>query len=282
MLSRIVSSAWMGVVALAWMAPLGCSSSGGDAEEESTPAESDLVGGKPDLRWAASGYLASGSSMGDLDRSKPACGATLIAPNVVVTAAHCILDEHKTFAFGTGDTGSGPLVRVAERHIHPKFHAEAQGSIDLVHALRKYDVAYLVLEKAVDFAEPAELADEAPSSGCTIQAIGYRASSGGKAVRASTPACVMFRLTLGTDPIFEVHPAENSALCVADGDEGSAVVSRSAEGRTKLVGFFVGSVTQGVTDCVRGTQFLNGYESAFGYRDFFREGIANASSRLGH
>ena len=38
-----------------------------------------------------------------------------------------------------------------------------------------------------------------------------------------------------------------------------------------LRGIYVGSVTQGITDCRGGTQYLNGYESVFGYRDFLRE-----------
>ncbi len=37
----------------------------------------------------------------------------------------------------------------------------------------------------------------------------------------------------------------------------------------RIHGIKNGSVTQGVTDCVRGSQYLNGYESAYGYREFF-------------
>jgi hypothetical protein len=37
----------------------------------------------------------------------------------------------------------------------------------------------------------------------------------------------------------------------------------------------VGSVTQSLTDCRAGTQFLDGYESMFGYGDFLRAGIAS-------
>src|SRR5690606_14188917 len=114
--------------------------------DDETRVESELVGGRRDLRWASSGYLARGPSMADLDLSKPTCGATLIAPNVVVTAAHCVADDDATFAFGAGDTASGPLVRVVERHVHPSYRPEPQQPVDLVHALRKYDVAYLVLE----------------------------------------------------------------------------------------------------------------------------------------
>jgi hypothetical protein len=251
---------------------------GGDSEEIAAD-DAEIVGGTRDLRWSASGYLLRGSSMETLDRSKPACGATLIAPNVAVTAAHCVLDANATFAFGTGDVGAGPLVRVKERRAHPKFHAEAQGSVDLVHALRKYDVGVLILESAVEGVTPARLPDEKPSLGCNLRAIGYHADAArSPSLRRSAPACTVLRLTLGTDPIFEVHPRGRAALCHADGDEGSSVFDESQE-RNILRGIYVGSVTQGITDCRGGTQYLNGYESIYGYGDFLREQIASASGR---
>jgi len=253
----------------------GCASPTDSADAD--PAESSedpLVGGSRDLRWSAAGYLArNDGAPGRVD-----CGATLIAPRVVVTAAHCVLRASSSaWSFGVGDPGTGPTFRVLETHVHPKFHAEAQGTIDLVHALRKYDVAYLVLASPVPNVVPATLPTEAPKMGCSIQAIGYHADTeGSPQVRKSTPACIMFRVTLGQDPIFEVHPQRSSGLCAADGDEGSPVMVRDQD-RAVLVGFYVGSVTQGITDCRRGVQFLNGYESAFGYREFFGEAIARTA-----
>jgi hypothetical protein len=252
---------------------IGCAAPAGDASDDSDNTEDQLVGGTREQRWAGSGFLVRGPSMERLDTSRVACGATLIAPRVVVTAAHCVVDAGATFAFGTGDVGATPFVRVVERHAHPEFHAEAQGDFDLTHALRKFDVAYLVLERAVDFAAPAELIAEKPPIGCNVQAIGWRAEGSAKPVRKSTPACILFRVQLGQDPIFEVHPAAGSALCHVDGDEGSPVVRREG-GKHVLVGIYVGSVTQSFTDCRKGTQFLDGYESMFGYGDFLREGIA--------
>jgi hypothetical protein len=235
-----------------------CSSSA-SSDDEGATAGSDIVGGTRDLRWPASGYLVSGN-----DR----CSGTLISPNVVVTAGHCVLraEDEKSWSFGTGETG-GTLVKVAERHVHPEFHPRPDGTFDVPYYLRKNDVAYLVLEHAVS-TKPAEIPDAEPEAGCNVQAIGYHDGA-----RMSTPACVLFNVQLGDDPIFEVHPQNKSGLCNADGDEGSPVVLRD-DSRDVLVGFYVGSVTQGITDCKKSVQFLDGYESAFGYRAFFQEGIA--------
>ncbi|MBL8606467.1 MAG: trypsin-like serine protease [Myxococcales bacterium] len=230
-------------------------------------SEDELVGGRRDLRFAAGGYLSHSSSPDAVS-----CGATLIAPRVAVTAAHCVLAKKDgTWSYGVGEIGK-PAAKVAEVHVHPNFHAEKQGAIDLTHALRKFDVAYVVLDRAVAGVTPAKLPEVAPKMGDVVQATGYSSPPSPK--RRSTPAKVMVTLSLAGDPIFEVHPMNDSALCVADGDEGSAVFTGTGK-EPVLVGFFVGSVTQGMTDCVRGSQYLNGYESAYGYREFFAEAIAS-------
>lgn len=246
-------------LALLMIGVAGCAAESGDGAANET---SDLVGGARDSRWAASGYLAKGDG-------KVACGATLIAPKVVVTAAHCVTDAKASFVFGIGDLGKGESARVVERHAHPDFHPESQGMFDITHALRNYDVAYLVLDHAITSATPAALPAEEASMSDEVQAIGYQ---GG--LRKSTPAYVTIQVELGHDPIIEAHPAENSALCIDDGDDGSALVTRDAS-KPVLVGIFVGSVTGGFTDCKRGAQYLNGYESAFGYADFLSKGIAS-------
>ena len=51
--------------------------------------------------------------------------------------------------------------------------------------------------------------------------------------------------------------------------------------RNILRGIYVGSVTQGFTDCRGGWQYLDGYESAFGYKDWLREQIASAKTASG-
>ena len=242
--------------------------------------DQDIVGGTVERRWTAAGYLVHGPSMDHLDVGKAACGATLIAPNVVATAAHCVLRaESDTWAFGTGEVGSGALTRVVERVVHPEFHARPEGMIDIPAFLKKNDVAYLILDHA-SAGTVAALPDAAPADACNVQAIGYHVDgASGHPRRMSAPACVLIKVQLGDDPIFEVHPQGKTGLCNTDGDEGSAVVLRDTSAPI-LVGFYVGSVTQSVTDCRTGVQFLDGYESAFGYRAFLQEGIDKGKARL--
>jgi hypothetical protein len=241
----------------------------GPVDDTSSPASDEaLVGGSHDPTRTAAGYLVHGPTESSLG-NRAACGATLIAPNVVVTAAHCIsASPGDVWAFGTGDIGSDRPVVVANVVVHPEFHAKPTGSLADVHYyLRNNDVAYAVLVAPVGGVEPAALPKAEPAPGCDYSATGYSAMA-----HLRVRACVELNVTLGDDPIFEVHPADSSALCQRDGDEGSPLV-RFDGSHAILVGFYVGSVTQGLTDCRRGTQFLDGYESAAGFASFFQKGI---------
>ncbi|MGC4071364.1 MAG: hypothetical protein QM760_02355 [Nibricoccus sp.] len=258
------------------MLAAGCASTTeADSQDPTAGDESEIVGGKRDLRWSASGYLVKGS-VSRLRRRRE--GEVRRHADCAERRGHrgarrARRQDGDMGVLGTGDAGQGELVKVVSTKVHPSFHEEAQGSFDLVHALRKYDVAMLTLEKPVRGGRCATLPNDSAEYGLQHPSdSGYSGTA-----RMSAPACVMFRITLGRDPIFEVHPAESSALCIRDGDEGSAVVARDGNQQV-LRGIFVGSVTQGFTDCKRGTQFLNGYESMFGYKDWLTEGIRAAST----
>lgn len=59
-----------------------------------------------------------------------ACTGTVIAPNIILTAAHCVVGN-KQVAIAYAEDGSHVLQRVAAKAINPGFSAKARVSIDL-------------------------------------------------------------------------------------------------------------------------------------------------------
>jgi hypothetical protein len=265
--------------ALALAAFVGCASS---EDAASGGTDDDIVGGKPDARWPAAGFLSHGTDVTAAGKAAVSCGATLVAPNVVVTAAHCVQRApNDVWVFGAGELGTRAPVKVAAVRIHPQFHEAPKSMVDVRYFLKNFDLATLVLETPIRDVAPATLPAAATPVGCSYRAVGYRADATSRARRRSTGACVQFRLDLAGDPIFEVHPTGSSALCNGDGDEGSPMLETPSDTAPPVLhGIYVGSVSQGLTDCRRGTQFLDGYEAMYGFRDFVNEGIAEGKKRL--
>ena len=246
---------------------------GGAGDEATESEENGLVGGVRESRWLAAGYVTRAE-----DSSELLCGATLVAPNVAMTAAHCVYrNRDAALAFGVGEVSSNRRYAVREVHYHPEAHLEAEGFIDPVHALLLNDLAYLVLDVDVPDVAPAELPSAKPQAKCNAKLVAYGLDSGDEVVRKSVDGCVLFNAKLGTDAIFEVMPSYQGAICNRDGDEGHAALIPRADGGSTLIGIYVGSVTQGLTDCRKYVQFLNGYEATFGHLDFYEAAIARGA-----
>ncbi|HKE16605.1 MAG TPA: trypsin-like serine protease [Kofleriaceae bacterium] len=105
------------------------------------------------------------------------CTATLIAPDVAITAAHCLVDEgFGDFSFtldpDLNDDLDG-LVPVIAFHQHPYFHSEG----DFNELAQRNDLGVFILERPIESIAPESLGDMADNlsltSGSEMQLCGY-------------------------------------------------------------------------------------------------------------
>jgi len=105
------------------------------------------------------------------------CTATLIAPDVAVTAAHCLVDEgYGDFSF-TLDADLtdelDDLVPVIAFHQHPYFHSDG----DFKELAQRNDLGVFILEQPIEGVAPESLDDMADiqslTSGSEMQLCGY-------------------------------------------------------------------------------------------------------------
>ena len=147
-------------------------------------ATSHLHGGIAESGYAATGtYLVRHAASGPWSYR---CGATLIQPDLAVTAAHCVDTAAVEHALYYGDTVGGVVAETETVHrarvvvIHPRLNW--RGSY-------KNDVAVLILEEAVTDREVARIA--AYTLGCGYRAIGNGLDETGEiGHRKSTPYCI--------------------------------------------------------------------------------------------
>lgn len=200
------SSGAAGAVAVAPTAPPACdyTEERGASRAERSGQQTKIVGGEHAppgaYPWMVALATASGLQF---------CGGSLVAPSVVLTAAHCQVAPGELVVVGRLDlTTAAGQVRAVKRAIyHRRYVTPSQG----------YDASLLLLDMAVDGITPVDLAEpgEAPGEDTGI-VIGYgRTTEGGtsssRLLEATVPLISRFACAsqYGDIPL--------TALC-ADGD----------------------------------------------------------------
>jgi secreted trypsin-like serine protease len=164
------------------------------------------------------------------------CTGTAIAPDLVLTVAHCVLpgSDYKIVQY---DSGRQPVLRdVKSVTAHPKFDLQTM----LGHRATA-DVALLKLAAPLQGVEPAVLGAPgavAPGDEFLVAGIGVATRGDGKSGGTLRAASLVATGRPGNLQIRLVDPAtkgERAGLGACTGDSG-APVFRSANGRYTLVG----------------------------------------------
>ena len=123
-----------------------------------------VIGGRRAVDDAGAGYLVRDGVV--------SCSASLVAPDLVLTAAHCV-ERQQAFAFGWGEVRDVATVRATARAIHPRYVMPPKnGGV----AFQGFDVALLRLERPVVEIAPLTIGRRSPERG-SVRAIGYGATA---------------------------------------------------------------------------------------------------------
>ncbi len=213
----------------------------GDGEEISS-ADEDIVGGRNDTRFSPVGYLAL-----DADRTGAHytlfCTATLIAPKVVATAAHCVHETKlQTSAAGpyiTFATGAAKGARTPS-YARLVYEDPLYDPLDPAYSAKElyaHDFALLVLDDAVPGVTPAKIAPADPSR--PYLAVGYGRTKTGPydLVEPGPPKRKSLAMSLvgGTPDTYYVVDPKGGAGAVCYGDSGGPLLQVGGTGKDVVV-----------------------------------------------
>lgn len=169
------------------------------------------------------------------------CSGSFIAPNKVLTAAHCFVEApRRTFVF-VGDTlNSSTSYRATRVAVHPNL---ASGNNTLIR-----DVAIITLGQNVNISTLPILVRSAPSTGDIGSIYGYGADRSGTTSFDNLVSGQMRVSEVTVSNIRADFNGEGSNTCL--GDSGGPIVI-SVDGRAAIAGLTSTGIR---TDCLEGDQ----------------------------
>ncbi len=205
-------------LALIALALVGCSvDQATDDDVDSTTAS--IVGGTTTSAYPAVGAL--------VEQGEPFCTGTVVAPRVVVTAAHCLEGESAaniSFAFGPNAYHPSSVIHASAIHVHPDYDAQSITS----------DIGVVVLSQDAPVT-PIPMNTTALDStwvGQSLTFVGYGVTNGTTQAGAGTKRQVAIPVAQVGSTQFAYTGSKNTCF----GDSGGPALGKNASNATVLVG----------------------------------------------
>lgn len=279
-------------IALSLLSLMSCSSGGGGSPV-STPAPPDvgtksciseaellkpgIVGGSRVENFDLDSkkvmlLIAFGAEDDKGDRETSLCTASAIAPNVLLTAAHCIAQDHIAFFHNSlscesGADIKGQSIAASDAVVHEKYIKEATSSANSAN-----DVAIVILSKNIPSGyQVLKIADPDTVDFTTgeLKFIGYgnvNYKAGGSGIlRKTTIPITQVKSDLGAN-IVRIDQSQSHGVCSGDSG-GPSIVKVNGQEQILGINSTVGTTSEDEADACRdkATQSL-----AFGHKAWIK------------
>ncbi|WP_161962424.1 trypsin-like serine protease [Nocardioides speluncae] len=229
----------------------------GQRQQQGEGGPVQQVKGGTDTTHAEHPYTVVITRPGSSHPQKVSCGGSLVRPNKVVTAAHCMDPTYGAIAdkeviWGRTDlrTTEGQVAKISSYWKHPDYE---WGGLD------GDDVAVLTLDRNIGTRESlitiaTDTATNAPGTDTTLSTYGFTGPSGSNSFtsiiqKATLPViedskCTELGWQFTATKQLCIGPTKNDELGVCPGDSGAPLVVSTAAGRRQ-----VGLIESGDSNC---------------------------------
>jgi secreted trypsin-like serine protease len=220
--TNAVKLSLVGLIAILSGCLTGCAADPNDEPEDTGSTDSDIVGGQLTSSYPAVGALT-------LSDGFPFCTGTVIAPRVVVTAAHCLAEPGTTasgirFALGPDANNPQTVLRVKRIQYHPQYDDQQI----------KNDIGVVILSSDAPVT-PVPVNTSMPSSwtGKSLTFVGYGVTNGSTQTGAGRKRVVSI-------PISEIGSTqfayETRGKNTCNGDSGGPAFATDSAGNLVVAG----------------------------------------------